>query len=270
MADQHLISVVVPTRDRPAPLARCLDALARQVGAEPEIVVVDDGSADPTSVRAVAERYPRTRIVRLEGRGPAAARNAGVQAASGTILLLTDDDCIPDPAWVRTLAESLSRDDVDAAGGLTVSPRGASAIVRATEVVIRHVEEHAGLLATANLGCRRQLFLDFPFDESFPLAAGEDRDWTARVRAGGRQVVRERSALVVHAPALDLRRFWRQHVRYGMAARTLMSRGTSRFQRPTFYRDLVRTGFREGPLVGVFVLVAQVATAIGYVRAGRR
>jgi glycosyltransferase involved in cell wall biosynthesis len=238
-----------------------------QEGAELEIVVVDDGSADGPSVCATVERHPRARLVRLEGRGPAAARNAGVRAALGTIVLLTDDDCMPEPAWARTMAQALQA--ADAVGGATAAPVGASAAMRATEVVVRHVEERSGLVITANLGCHRELLLAFPFDESFPLAAGEDRDWTARVRESGRAVIREPSAIVVHAPALDLRRFWRQHVRYGMAARMLRSRGTFRVERPSFYGELVRSGFREGPLVGVFVLVAQAATAMGYLRAGR-
>ncbi len=264
------VSVVVPTRNRPDVLARCLDALARQDDPPAEIVVVDDGSADPAPTRAVADRHPDARVVRLDGRGPAAARNAGVRAATGDVVLLTDDDCIPDTGWARALSAPLLAGEADAVGGLTLPPPDGSAAMRATEVVTDYLEEHAGLLGAGNLGCTRRLLLELPFDETFPLAAGEDREWTARVRGAGRRVVREQTAIVHHAPALDLRAFWRQHVRYGKAARALMTRGTSRFEGPSFYVGLVRAGFREGSAVGLLVLLSQAATLTGYVQAGMR
>jgi glycosyltransferase involved in cell wall biosynthesis len=264
------LSVVVPTRDRPEALERCLEALRHQARAELDIVVVDDGSVDDAAVRETVARHTQARILRLEGKGPAAARNAGIRATTSAVVLMTDDDCIPEPDWARTLADSILEHGADAVGGLTMPPPWASAAARATEVVVRHVEETSGLVITANLGCRREVLLAFPFDESFPLAAGEDRDWSARVRAAGLNVAREPAAVVLHAPALGVRRFWRQHVRYGKAARTLMSRETSTFQGPAFYGGLFRSGFREGPVVGFFVLVAQLATVIGYVSARLR
>jgi glycosyltransferase involved in cell wall biosynthesis len=272
MVSRPLISVVVPTRDRLTLLSRCLGALDRQEGVEPEILVVDDGSSDAAAVRRDAEEHTRTLVVRLEGGGPAAARNAGVQAATGEIVLFTDDDCIANPGWALALSASVATSGADAIGGTTLAVPGASAAVRATEVVARHLEARSDFLRTTNLGCRRDVLVELPFDESFPTAAGEDREWTARVRAHGLRIGRDPSAVVHHAPALDLLGFWRQHVRYGRAARALMSGGASRFAAPSFYGALVRSGFREGLDVGALVLVSQVATAAGYVlqSAGRR
>jgi glycosyltransferase involved in cell wall biosynthesis len=260
------ISVIVPTRDRPRLLERCLDALVRQEGPALEIVVVDDGSFDAAAVRSVAGKHPRARIVRIERRGPAAARNAGVRAASHEIVLLTDDDCIPDPTWALALATSVKAGGAGAVGGRTVPLPGASAAVRATEVVARHLEERSDFLRTTNLGCRRELLEELPFDESFPAAAGEDREWTTRIRARGLSIAREPSAIVRHAPALDLAAFWRQHVRYGRAACALMQHKTSTFAPPSFYGGLIRSGFRDGPDTGVLVIVAQLATAFGFAR----
>jgi glycosyltransferase involved in cell wall biosynthesis len=67
-------TVVVPTRDRPDSLARCLEALAAQSLAGLEVVVVDDGSVVPVPAP------PGARLVRLPGLGAAAARNAGARA----------------------------------------------------------------------------------------------------------------------------------------------------------------------------------------------
>ena len=97
-----MISVVVPTCDRPAALRRCLAALARQdAEADLDVVVVDDGTAAGGSVEA-----PGARVVRAGGRGPAAARNLGARAARGRVICFTDDDCAPAPGWAQRLARA--------------------------------------------------------------------------------------------------------------------------------------------------------------------
>jgi glycosyltransferase involved in cell wall biosynthesis len=84
------LSVVIPTRDRAPVLARALDAL-RQQGAD-EVVVVDDGSKDDTPEVLAANDWVRS--VRLDGNGRSAAKNAGVEAAAGDVVLFMDDDVI--------------------------------------------------------------------------------------------------------------------------------------------------------------------------------
>ena len=99
------VSVVVPTRDRPESLRRCLGALRAQDLAELEVIVVDDGSRDRGAVEAaLAGAAPGVRLLRTPGRGPAAARNRGVRAATGEVVCFTDDDCEPEPGWARLLA----------------------------------------------------------------------------------------------------------------------------------------------------------------------
>ena len=87
------VSIIVPTRNRAAALQRCLSALVAQRDVGPlEIIVVDDGSIDADGVSAVVASQPLARLVRVGGGGPAAARNTGVAAASGTYVCFTDDD----------------------------------------------------------------------------------------------------------------------------------------------------------------------------------
>jgi glycosyltransferase involved in cell wall biosynthesis/peptidoglycan/xylan/chitin deacetylase (PgdA/CDA1 family) len=88
------ISVVIPTYNRAALLARCLDALAAQ--SEPsrfDVIVVDDGSTDETA-RLVESLSPphRLRLERQPNRGQAAARNKGAAAATAPYCLFVDDD----------------------------------------------------------------------------------------------------------------------------------------------------------------------------------
>ena len=268
------ISVVVPTRDRPDRLAVCLAALERQTVADLEIVVVDDASRDAAAVAAVVAGAPRARLVRGAGRGPAAARNAGVAAASAPVVCFTDDDCDPVPGWAAALAARIAG-GADAAAGPTRNGRPHSVVAAAAQAVATHLAEAtvdpAGRMRfapTSNLACRAEVCAAVPFDESYPLAAGEDRDWCARLVGSGRTLAFTPEALVRHHQELSPAGFWRQQVRYGRGAyRFRAGHGTLRRpEPPSFYLGLLRRGFRDGVRAGVLVGVAQVATAVGMVQ----
>lgn len=101
MASAPRVSIVLPTYNRRARLARVLAGLDRQsVPAQQfEVVVVDDGSKDDTRdwLQANSARpYGVTAIHQANG-GPARARNAGIDAARGELLLFIDDDVEPTP-----------------------------------------------------------------------------------------------------------------------------------------------------------------------------
>lgn len=82
------VSVVVPTHDRPVPLRRAVASALAQTVSDLEIIVVDDGSAEPA-------RFDdeRVRVLRHEtALGAPAARNAGVAASRGDVVAFLDDD----------------------------------------------------------------------------------------------------------------------------------------------------------------------------------
>lgn len=79
----------------------------RGCGQKIEIVVVDDGSVDGTS-RLLAARFPGLKLVRLPGLGPGAARNAGVAAAGGEVIMFLDSDDHWRPDHVRRLLACLA------------------------------------------------------------------------------------------------------------------------------------------------------------------
>lgn len=127
-SDRPLISVIVPTRNRSALLARLLDSLGRLYYPSWEVLVVDDGSTDDTA--AVANRYrdkglPLTYLYQ-PWRKMGAARNLGLQHARGEIAAFTDDDCMVDPGWLDAIAEGFLRHP-EAAGvqGKTVTDHAA-------------------------------------------------------------------------------------------------------------------------------------------------
>jgi len=137
---------------------------------------------------------------------------------------------------------------------------------------------HAATFCTSNnLAVPTAGFVELGgFDETFPFAAGEDRDFCDRWRASGRAIVHAPDVVVHHAHPMTLRSFWRQHFRYGRGARRLHERRFARgaggiaLQRPSFYLGLLAFPFREVapsslPACMSLLLVSQVATAGGYV-----
>jgi GT2 family glycosyltransferase len=106
------VSIIIPTYNRLPRLKRVLAALERQTIPldQFEVIVVSDGSTDGTTEYLANIETP-LRLVPLmqSNRGVAAARNHGVERASGELLLFLDDDVVPVPELVaehlRALAE---------------------------------------------------------------------------------------------------------------------------------------------------------------------
>jgi glycosyltransferase involved in cell wall biosynthesis len=263
--------VIVPTRNRPTALRRCLEALAAQTVADQlEIIVVDDGSRSPGGISRLVALHPRARLMRTAGCGPAAARNAGAYQARGAVLCFTDDDCAPQPDWAERLVDGLQR-GADAAAGVTMS--GGGALADASEIVAHAPAAvprgDGGGLAFApsnNLACTRTVFEAIQFDESYRGPAGEDRDWCARLRAAGYTLWPEPRASLVHHQELTLRRFLRQQFGYGSGAFRFRRRSGERrrLEPASFYIALLRSGFGHSFNVGLLVAAAQLATAAGY------
>jgi mycofactocin glycosyltransferase len=243
------VSVVVPTVGRPGALARCVAALEAQT-LEVEIVVVEDG----------------------ERRGPAWARNEGVRRARGEVVCFTDDDCEPAPGWAEALAAPILAGEVEAATGPVAIGEGATAADRAWEAIVGYLQARAaasgtaspGFAVTANLAASRSLLERLPFDESFPAAAGEDRDWGERAARTGAAPVFVPSAAVVHQSGMRLGAFLRQQYRYGRGAAHYRRSGSERRPgSPSFYAGLIRAGFTSGLAPGLLVCLAQGATVAG-------
>jgi GT2 family glycosyltransferase len=251
-AERPRISVVVPTRGRPEALRRCVAALERQ-SVPVEVVVVED----------------------VEGRGPAWARNEGARRARGEVICFTDDDCEPAPGWAEALAAPVFSGVGEVATGPVLMGCGATAADRAWEKIVAYLQVKAmapgtaspGFAVTANLAARRSLLERLPFDESFPAAAGEDRDWGERAAREGAAPRFVPEAVVVHQSGMGLGNFLRQQYRYGQGAARYRSAGSGRKRgSPAFYLGLLRAAFRAGAAPGLLVTLAQLATFIGAIR----
>lgn len=119
---EPVAEVIICTRNRARLLADACQAILRQ-DYPPELwrlIIVDNASTDDTF--AVAQELERrfagrVRAVKEPQVGHCAARNAGIRASTARIIVFTDDDALPDPAWLRTLVDVLTHSGALAAGG---------------------------------------------------------------------------------------------------------------------------------------------------------
>jgi GT2 family glycosyltransferase len=94
-----ILSIIIPSHNRPDLLRTCLNTVTRYAPARTEIIVVDDGCPGG-EVEAVAASFGGVRVLCLPGRrGFCAAANAGIEVARGTIVELLNDDTEVTPGW---------------------------------------------------------------------------------------------------------------------------------------------------------------------------
>jgi glycosyltransferase involved in cell wall biosynthesis len=220
------ITVVVPTRDRPAYLDVTLASLARQrTGAVHEIVVVDDGASDATA--EVAARHGTRYVRHGQPRSLNAARNTGVREARAPLVAFVDDDVLVPPDWLSALISGVrAHPEAEAFGGPIRarfeghSPRACGreeAPITVLDLGTRDRETDA--VWGANLCVRRSAVERIgPFDERIVRPHGDEEEWLERLRsAGGRVVYLARAGLDHRRTAAD--------ARLGRLARAAYARG---------------------------------------------
>jgi glycosyltransferase involved in cell wall biosynthesis len=269
------VTVVIPTRDRAAILRRSLEALLVQdYGGTVEVLVADDGSTTDTRqtveaiVRMTAPRM-EIRCLTLPRRTANAARNAAIQASNSRIVVLSDDDVIAPPGWLRALTHPLDSEDVEATTGPVVLEGGVSLPGRhwaELSSLVTDVRDPEVLLA-ANLAVRREVFERGLFDPDVQ-APVEETEWMARVRPRWRMVP---EAAVVHAKNPASLRFWpllRVAWRRGLAGGAYGRRAGQREVAPALATAVRAIGHaaRYRCAGGLIIAVASAGRAVGALR----
>ena len=226
-------TVLIPVRDRPELLGRCLTALGRRY----PVLVVDDGSVHPAAVAAVAARHGARLLRRAANGGPAAARNTGLAGVTSELVAFCDSDCVPEAGWIERLAAHLADPAVAVAaprilpvpGGRSWADRysaaGSSLDMGGQEGRVAP-GTRLSYVPTAALLARRSALLSVAAPAVFDpaLRLGEDVDLVWRLHTAGWRIRYEPAAVVRHHepgswPGLLARRF-----RYGTSAAPLALR----------------------------------------------
>jgi len=215
------ISVIIPNLDSPL-VDRTVDAVFAQHGASAsEVLVV--GRDGPGRLRG--DR--RVRVIPTDGpKLPGAARNVGVAAASGRLLVFVDADCVPEPDWLRAHQARHRAGETLVGGAVLWDARPYWTLVDNLSMFHEcDPTTPAGrrrYLPTLNLSVSRAAFeAAGPMDPGLPR--GEDLDWTIRAAAAGHAPYFEPAARVWHRPpratARAAWRHWRESGRWMVTVR---------------------------------------------------
>jgi len=189
MDNLPFVSVIVPTYNRAFLLKGLLESLREQTYPSDrfEVIVVDDGSIDetPQVVGEFAQFVPfAVRYFRQPRKGPAAARNLGIQQSRGEIIAFVDSDVTVAKDWLMNAVRYFLTGDVDGVEGRT-EPCG-------METPFAHCAHNlkGGQFLTCNIFYTRAV-LDRVggFDERFRAPHREDSDLAWRVLDAGGHIV---------------------------------------------------------------------------------
>jgi GT2 family glycosyltransferase len=204
VSDSPRASVVVVTKNRAASLARTLKALRRLDHPDYEVVVVDHGSTDETA--EVADRFGVRRVPCPAARGIAGCRQLGAEAATGEIVAMCDDDCVPAADWLTRLCTALADPAVGMVGGEVInhgfpSSQQSKGRTRAVgpngRLTWADDPAAAEFFGNANLGFRRSDFLAVGGYDTF-FHTGAEIDLALTFREHGYRVIYEPTAVVDH------------------------------------------------------------------------
>lgn len=221
-------TVVIPVRDRPSELDHCLQSLGKA-----EVLVVDDGSAQPEAVQDICRRYGARHLRRARSGGPGAARNDGLAAVDTELVAFVDSDCTVSAGWLERLGGHFADPRLGA-----VAPRIVPRVPLSTPqgcVRERYAEARSPLdlgPAAGEVGPGRKIAyvpaaalvvrkaaLDRGFSPA--LRYGEDVDLVWRLRAAGWTVRYDPAVEVTHQEPKSWRGLLIRRYHYGTSAAPL-------------------------------------------------
>lgn len=281
-----IFSIIIPTYNRPKNLKVCLSAIAQQNFSKTqfEVIVIDDGSDySPQEIVNTFKNHLQITCITQTNKGPASARNKGALHAKGKFLVFTDDDCAPHKNWLEAFENCYTQNPNAAIGGKSINKLTHNLYSTTSQRLIdylyqyyNHPPDKAKLLTSNNLAVPKDLYLKIGgFNDSFPLAAGEDREFCDRWKSEGNPLIYKKNIQVDHSHHLDLSSFWRQHFNYGRGAWKFHQLHARRYTTKikieplSFYINLIRKGsdnaegLRRIQII-LLLIISQIANALGF------
>lgn len=219
------LTVVVASRDRGELLRGALEALGRHLRPQDQVIVVDSASKSPGVEQAASEAG--VRLIKLSRPGTSRARNAGLAAASTTIVAFIDDDCLITPGWSESLEEAFADEQLGFVTGRVEPDRPASVSLSVfLEEAPRRfdrVVDPSAYGGGSNMAFRRSALASVGgFDEGMgpatALRAAEDQDAFWRVVRAGWAGAYHPSIVVTHRQWRTGRQALRRQYDYGVGA----------------------------------------------------
>lgn len=262
------VSVIVPIYNGESDLPALLECLNTQTYPNFECLLIDNNSNDRTVELLKTAESDRIRVFnQSQIQSSYAARNLGIQNATGEILAFTDADCRPEPNWLSDLiqpfrepAVGLVAGEIKALPGNTVLEQYAD---RQETLSQKHTLNHpfCAYGQTANLAIRLQAFKQIGLFRPY-LTTGGDADICWRIlRETAWKLRFAETAIVRHRHRTTLTELQSQWRRYGRSNRYLHElHGIDLMREPNFseYRyRLMRWMLKELPIASLKLLAGQ-------------
>lgn len=274
------VSVIIPAHNVAPVIGMQLEALARQIGATPqEVIIVDNRSTDDLRRAATPWDgvFDEFRILRAQQRaGAAYARNLGVGAARHEYLAFCDGDDVVSAYWLRDLLRELA-DNAAVSGSARPMASGEFTSVLAVQdrldetegepIVSRPAPADYPILMAGDCGFRSELLQEMQgFDESFAWG-GEDNDLALRLVAAGHTLIQTNGARLAYRERPTVEALLRRDLQSGfmharLATRHRMWRTSPHLGR-YWYLEIPRTA-------GALLLMAARMKPRDFRGAGRR
>jgi glycosyltransferase involved in cell wall biosynthesis len=221
--------VIIPVLNGEQTIKECLVSLLRMdyPPERREIIVVDNGSTDRTA--DIVKYYP-VRYVTEHQRGIPPARNRGIDASNGQIVVFTDADCIVTTAWLRELVQGFDSEEVGVVAGelMTYPPQNSTERYQAiykprwNEQNLSYADKP--YFITACVAIRREVFEEIGlFDPKFSGVAGSDIDFSWRFFQRSRFKFKFRPrAVVFHRHRTSAQALFKRYFRIGQGQALLM------------------------------------------------
>ena len=219
------VSIVIATLDRPDDLTACLESLTEKKYERTVEIVIVDNNPESGLTPPVLRNFPDVKLINETKKGLSFARNAGIRAATGKIIITTDDDVIFPQNWLENLIRHFDRNDIYSVAGNTLpfEIETASQFLFETygglgkgferkEYTPHWFEMYRFLSlptwqigATSNAAFKKEIFTDTEigyFLESLgagmPAGVGEDSYMFYKILKSGKKIIYEPDAFVLH------------------------------------------------------------------------
>lgn len=164
------LSVVIPTRNRQNKVKRAIASVLAQAASDVELVVVDDNSTDASGTYFAGIASDQIIVVANKGSGAAAARNTGLEKATGRWVAFLDDDDVMRSGWVRVMTGLINDQTGLVCCGAEFKPTdGSKSYVEVPRKMGRMRGNMIGLILGGTFAARTDIVRDIGgYDENLP------------------------------------------------------------------------------------------------------
>ena len=210
------VSVIIPCYNCEKKIAECINSLLLQKTKHKyEIITVNDGSTDKTEKIMKEINSNKVKYFSQKNSGPAKARNFGAKKAGGEIILFIDSDCVAEKNWLEEMINPFETKNVAAVQGAYITKQK-EIIARFSQIEIEERYEkmkkadEIDWVGSYSAGYKKNIFDELGgFDESFPIASGEDPELSYKVAEKGYKIIFNPKAIVYHTHPASLKKYLR-------------------------------------------------------------